>query len=687
DDSELAVRVARESSGNPMLARELVEHVREGRDLNAVTLEDVLGARVRSLPETARMLLNLLAVGAGPLATAVLGRATASTDQAVLDGLDHLRESGLVRLDGGDQWHSVEILHDRIRETALAQLSPPERIGCHLRVAMALVLLRSGDHEAIAEHYRAAGRTREASEHVLLAAERAMTALAFERAARLYASASELEPGGERGWQLRKQCAEALAYAGRASEAAEAFKAAARSAPAPHHVECARLAAHHLLRWGRFDEGLDVLRAVLAAVGLKSPVTPKGVVRSLLLQRARVWARGLRSQIRTQNQIPPQELQRIDVLWSAGEMGTIDTIRSAEYQSRHLLLALRAGEPYRLARALALEAVYHANAGPRGVRHGVRLLDRADELAREHGSEHARAIAMVARALVRYQGGGFAEALALMDEAGAILRGCAGLSYEQSTARMVSLWALYYRGEMTRLAALVPSILADAAGRGDIFTETSTVTGLPNAVWLADDEPRQARTQLDRARRKWTKQGFHLQHYWNLMARVNVCLYEGDGVGAWAEIERDWPALSSSMLLRVWFVRLEFLGLRARAAIAASATGGSRCGELRARARADARRLRRSGTGWVIPQADSIDAALAPDGQAVLLLERAERGYIAAGMAMHALAARRWRGVAAGGPDGGELTTGAERALRERGIRRPARFAQVLAPGGPTETP
>ena len=50
-------------------------------------------------------------------------------------------------------------------------------------------------------------------------------------------------------------------------------------------------------------------------------------------------------------------LQRIDICWSvAPVLGMVDIIRGADFQARCLLMTLDAGEPYRVARALAAEA-------------------------------------------------------------------------------------------------------------------------------------------------------------------------------------------------------------------------------------------------------------------------------------------------------------------------------------------
>src|SRR5262249_57054685 len=80
----------------------------------------------------------------------------------------------------------------------------------------------------------------------------------------------------------------------------------------------------------------------------------------------RFWLRlrGLRFRERDAGQVSAEQLTRVDICWSAAVgLSIVDTVRAADFQTRNLLLALRAGEPYRVARALAWEAAHQANYG------------------------------------------------------------------------------------------------------------------------------------------------------------------------------------------------------------------------------------------------------------------------------------------------------------------------------------
>ncbi|MEX2261401.1 MAG: hypothetical protein WD696_05590 [Bryobacteraceae bacterium] len=77
----------------------------------------------------------------------------------------------------------------------------------------------------------------------------------------------------------------------------------------------------------------------------------------LLWRRARLRWRGLRFVARPADQLDADALLRIDTCWSAtiGLM-PVDMITASDFSVRHLLMALDAGEPYHIARAMAMES-------------------------------------------------------------------------------------------------------------------------------------------------------------------------------------------------------------------------------------------------------------------------------------------------------------------------------------------
>src|SRR5439155_24521602 len=123
------------------------------------------------------------------------------------------------------------------------------------------------------------------------------------------------------------------------------------------------------LHAGHLDRGLASLRQVLASFHIGLARTSRRALLSLATRRALIRLRGLGYHERDTSQIAPQELVRLDVFWSVSTaLGIIDNVRATDFQARHLLLALRLGEPYRTARALGTEVVFSALPGNRAAR-------------------------------------------------------------------------------------------------------------------------------------------------------------------------------------------------------------------------------------------------------------------------------------------------------------------------------
>ena len=92
----------------------------------------------------------------------------------------------------------------------------------------------------------------------------------------------------------REGLANALANAGRPAEAADAYLRAAAGAGHPQRVELQRRAAEQFLIGGHIDRGLELIRAMLAGMGMRMPGSPRTALLSLLWRRARLRWRGLR---------------------------------------------------------------------------------------------------------------------------------------------------------------------------------------------------------------------------------------------------------------------------------------------------------------------------------------------------------------------------------------------------------
>ena len=695
-----AAAIARETGGNPFFITELVQEMlsRESAasepTTNEVTVEGLIRARIARLPEGSRRLLEVVAVSGRPLAAEMACRA-AELDKEGRVFMAQLQSTRLVRRTGSEE-DTVETYHDRIREAIVADLKPEILQACHRRLAMVLEESGRADPEELGVHFEVAADRQKAGAWYARAAERAVATLAFDRAANLYQQAlGLLDVTGEEVRELRIKLADALANAGRGAEAGPAYLTASAGAATREMLELRRRAADQFLLSGHTQEGLEVLRTVLSAVGLRLAKGPRRALLALFLERLRLRLRGLHFQERAADLVPAEELLRIDVCYTASHRLTMfDVTQSAFFQTRQLLLALRAGEPSRIAFGLAAEAAHVALVGGSASSYARTVLNRSMALAKAIDQPLFLAIATLMGSIIEWSVGRWKEGLLLCSRAEAIaVERQVGFAGEITKIRHFALDCLAMLGEWREMGCRLPGFLKDAQERNDPFS-ASVMLVHSYVPCLASGEPDQAEETIRHALEVWPQEGFFMVSYWALYGRAETALYCGEGRRAWDLIEREWSSLTRSTFVEhIQMLFLLMIHLRARAALAAAAVTpcdgwlfGSRERLLRSATR-DARKIERRRMSWATPLAHLVRAGIAAlrkrKEEALTLLAMAEKGFAEVDMKLYAAAASRQRGQLLGGEEGRALMVSTDAIMANENIRNSARIAAMLAPGLP----
>jgi eukaryotic-like serine/threonine-protein kinase len=680
--------IVREAAGHPLFIDALVRHrLSRPSESAPVRLDDALWSRIQRLEAPARRLLELIAVAGGPVRQSIASHSITADFDELTRLVSALRVGNLVRTTGAGAEDFVETFHDRIRETMVSHLDETRTQTWHGRLALALEASGTTELERLAVHWEGAGDAARAAGYARSAADQAAAALAFDRAAKLYRMALTLTPTlAEEARPLLERLGDALSNAGRSSEAADVYLSAAALARGTVALELQRRAAENYLRSGYFDEGMACLRDVLNAIEMEVPETPPGTLAALLYRRTELRLRGLRFEERPAAEIAAEKLMRIDICWSAAlGLGMVDHARGAYFQTRNLLLSLKAGESYRVARALALEVPFVASAGGASRARVAELLAAATRVAERTGHPHALALLPTFAGLALFFEGRFREALTSLDRGEAQLRErCANVAWERDSALSFSVFCLWFLGDLRGLARRIPTHLREAEDRGDRYLGAHLRSSFSNTYWLLRDQPEEAVHQAEDAIRSWSKAGFHLQHFHDIVARAQIYLYRGHDEAAHSYVMDRWAGLEASLHLRIQLVRGIAAHLRARTALSLAQRSPARAALIEVATKA-ARDLEGEGAAWLDPLAAMVHAGVAATrgdvDKALAALAKAIRGFRAAEMELFAVAAKRRYGELLGGDKGAAMAADAERWMKERGVVRPDRVTAMLAPG------
>ncbi len=667
-------------------------------EFSALKLDDALWSRIEGLTAPQRAVAQLVALSPAPLRQAIVARAAGLHPRDFTTIAAQLRASNLVRTGGTRTTDRIEPYHDRIRETVVARLTRERKRELHRALATALegenavsVSATAADAEALTLHWREAGDLERARAYAKIAADHAWNALAFDRAAEWYAAALELTPKPERASDraLRLRLGEALGNAGRGALAAAELRKAAEGADASEALALQQLAVEQLLRSGHVDEGLDVAARVLSSVGMALPRSPFHALALLVFWQIVLRVRGFAYVKRDPATIPPLALMRIDACGSLGiTLGLSDTLAAWFFSTRALVLALDAGDPRRIVYPMVAASAQSASGGGRTRARTDALVARAGAIAEESKDRKAAAWVLSAKGYAHYAAGELPIAIEIFTRAEEELRSCGAKGYEISSTQFFLTNALAIVGRLKECGARVPALIQDARERDDLFAAVNFRTGYSNQVWLVADDAGAARRHLADAMAIWSKRGFHVEHFYALLAGVNVALYVGDAEEASQLLAQSLPLYARSFLATVETIRIRIWQLRARCAFARIAAGLGDRGANLATARAMTAKIARERTGWAAPTAALLDATVAKlegrGGVAIDRLEAARRGFAAEGLALdHAVASHCLGTLREERTDGANaaLREGAQEWMRAQTVQRPDAFIAMLAPG------
>ena len=685
---EDAESIARESEGGPYFIHELVDSFRQGKrqafaGRARVTLDQVLGERANDLPAPAKHLLEIVAVAGRPIRQREAFLA-AQLGGAELTSLKRLHVEHLIRGAGAGAHDEIEVYHDRIREVIQQRLTEPARQQWHSRLAQVLEEAGDADPETLAIHFQGSGDREKAGLYYRQAAAQAAGALAFDRAARLYRLAIEMQPlSGEAARDLHAALAQSLANAGRGPEAGEAYCAAALAGDGQQAIKLRVEAARHFLLSGHVERGLAELRAVLRAVGLKFPRTKAQAVLNLLTRS--LWLRWRTLSFRPREAIPADELLRLDVcIMAGGSLGYYDLLRSLHFSLRAAHLALATGEPGRVVEALAVLAMAEAGGGGRSRRRTDRLIEAAQAACNQKPTPYLEGVMDCVRGEADYLCGDYPNGLQYSARAEATFRErCTGREHNLAFARTYVLLSHLFMGNLAELARLAPQLVGDAQERGDnSFVAMHRALVLPFLA-LAADEPKRADETVKQALVDWGGRESHVIQTLALVGGINTSLYAGHVDEAWKSVGGQWQSWKLSLSAFVQSARIEMHSLRARCALAVHAMKKEK--SFLAIAENSARKLEAEEMQRCFPLAGLVRAALAcqcgEKKESIAWLEEAHAKFQCESMHLHAAGTRRRLGEILENGRGRDLIRAADAWMGSQGIKNPGRMTALLAPG------
>lgn len=676
-DPARAKAVAREAAGHPLLIETLVRY----GDTGATKLESAVLQRVAELEPLSRTFLEAVCLAGVPLSQQMLGAVADVPPEQIGRLVAHLRVERLLRSGGGEHRERVEAYHDRIRVVIAESLPAQRRRKLHAALALRLEANKEGvDQEALARHWEGADRPDRAARAAVRGGDLALSALAFDKAARLYERALSLDPNLDRASEVRSGRAEAYERAGNAKRAAQAYLDALEHAEGFEAIRLRRHATENLLRCGETEAGLRMAGELMEVLGIQFPRSNGHALRRASWFWLRRKLRGEDFQERRLEEVPPEALERIDSLYAvSAALGPTRTAYATALQMQHSVMALEVGEPGRVARALSVDALGMLFLGKLDAIPAT--LERANELVARGNDPEIKALCRFSEGLILSRIDDLGPAVdALQDAESVLVKYAVGRGYILNGVRCAKLRAMPEVGRFREFLQQAPALMRANENAEDPYARFQTRLYVAPCYLLMLGQPERVPEAIERSEGlvnnmadsdRWLRLSYEL--------RTGFCAGDPDASATFVE---RYPRLVEQRLDRSPMTRSRVLLMYAQS-----------CGDMARRrpakrkrwvreAQRAARRLQRFRLEAAGRLASASAAYGAGDMDGCLEhLSAAENGFEQVRALGLVEAIRHTRGRLLGGEEGAALCHVAVRFMAEQGVVDPERFVHTLVPG------
>jgi tetratricopeptide (TPR) repeat protein len=687
-------QLASDAGGHPFFLTELAR-ANQAEILNGAkfSLDGLIGIRVAGLTPDSRRLLELVAVSGRPLRDLDAYAAMGGDDPR--RHVAHLESVRLLRGVGGGGRLQWETYHDRVRDTVIAGLDDETRIQHHAKLAKVLKESRSAEPEQLAIHFEESLEPTKAGSYYLQAGDQATRSVAFEQASQFYSKALELLESSEvQKLNIREKLADALANAGRSSEAGPIYLAAAEEQKGVQQLELQRRAMDVTLHAGRNQEGMRLLAGLFETLGESLPDGREKAMEWMMSEYGQLMERGPDFIEKPEASVSPEVLWKLDLLYAAGwRMYTCDAILGSYYFCRAARLALDIGETYRASRALASAATIFCWGGDTQARNiGRDWFRKAEEVARREPNEYWLAYLAMKKGFLYWGDGNWQKATEECQKAeNHASRSENSFAAFQMDMQKIAIHARMMMGHW-RDGLRRTSMFLDLAKRQENMYHQCSMLMTHSLQSLVKDQPDEAERLVLQGRKMWLQvKGIHPGHQ-KVCSLIDVYLYTGRGLDAEKLIRAELAEMkqvTSYEFIEVWLLTVSHTHGRALIAgagqLAVSGRQTTRRSQLIEEAQGVAELIEDRRMAWADPLAKLLRAGIAnlvgDSTTAEELLTKAESEFRTAGMLMYAAASQFHRGRITRAKVGEELIQSAETFMVGEGIVNSNAIANMLVPG------